>query len=42
MTWLLKIEFEDKAALDEFTETSDWDSLGNRLLDIEFEELEED
>ena len=44
MTWLLKIEFETKKDLDEYVGLGfvDPEKFGENIIDMEFEELEED
>ena len=45
MTWLLKVEVEDKASADKIERVIDSMSRSNhpvKLIDIEFEELEEE
>ena len=44
MTWLLKIEFATKEDLDEYLGLGfvDSEKFGSGIIDIEYEELEED
>ena len=42
MTWLLKIEFETKECLDDWVERNNPYVNVHRIIDVEYEELEED